>query len=115
MIVIIAGGRDFCDDELLKEKCDHFLSGFVGIEIVSGAASGADLLGERYAADHGYPVTRFPADWGKYGRGAGPKRNVQMAEYSDALIAFWDSKSSGTKNMIETAKKRGLAVKVVLY
>jgi hypothetical protein len=35
-----------------------------------------------------------------------------MAQYADALIAFWDGKSKGTKNMIDEAKKQGLIIKV---
>lgn len=37
------------------------------------------------------------------------------ASVADALIAFWDGKSRGTKNMIDTATKRGLKVAVVRY
>jgi hypothetical protein len=38
-----------------------------------------------------------------------------MAEVSDALIAFWDGKSRGTKSMIEIARRKGLQVAVVRY
>ena len=37
------------------------------------------------------------------------------ASGADALIVFWDGKSRGTKNMIDTATKRGLKVAVVRY
>ena len=37
------------------------------------------------------------------------------ASGADALIAFWDGKSRGTKNMIDTAKKHNLQVAVVRY
>lgn len=60
-------------------------------------------------------MKRFPADWGKYGKSAGVLRNKQMAEYADGLIAFWDGKSRGTANMIETAKGLGLRVRVARY
>tara|TARA_R110001583_G_scaffold38377_1_gene124062 strand:+ start:4298 stop:4456 length:159 start_codon:yes stop_codon:yes gene_type:complete len=43
---------------------------------------------------------------------AGPKRNEQMANYSDTLVAFWDGKSAGTKHMIEVAKSRNLKIKI---
>ena len=46
---------------------------------------------------------------------AGPIRNEEMAEVSDALIAFWDGKSRGTKSMIEIARRKGLQVAVVKY
>ena len=113
--VIIAGGRDFNNFSLLKGKCDKILVNQKNIVIVSGTANGADKLGERYAAEKGYRIKRFPADWNKYGKSAGYIRNKQMAEYAYALIAFWDKKSKGTKHMIDLAKKYKLLIRVVKY
>ena len=115
--VIIAGCRDFGNYELLKEKCDYLLQNQKkeDIVIVSGHASGADALGERYAQERGYKLETYPADWQAHGRAAGPIRNAQMANVANALIAFWDGKSRGTRNMIETATKRGLQVAIVRY
>jgi hypothetical protein len=70
-------------------------------EIVSGGAKGADTLGEQFAQTHNLPCKIFPADWKKYGRAAGPKRNAQMAEYANYGVALWDGKSRGTANMIK--------------
>lgn len=115
--VIIAGCRDFADYELLKEKCDFYLQNKKpeNIVIVSGHASGADALGERYAQERGYELEAFPADWKANGRAAGPIRNAKMASVAHTLIAFWNGKSRGTKNMIDTAKKHNLQVAVVRY
>ena len=115
--VIIAGCRDFADYELLKEKCDFYLQNKEkeDIVIVSGHASGADALGERYAQERGLQLETYPADWKAHGRAAGPIRNENMARVANALIAFWDGKSRGTKNMIETARKYNLKVAVVRY
>ena len=117
--VIIAGTRDFSDYDLLKNYCDYMLSKKAEsgeeIAILSGGASGADALGEQYAKERGYKILRYPAQWEKYGRQAGPMRNRQMADNADALIAYWDGKSRGTKNMIEEAKKRGLKVAIKQY
>lgn len=116
--VIIAGTRTFSDYSLLAEYADKKLAEVSkrdSIEIVSGGASGADALGERYAKERGYYIRRFDAEWKRYGRAAGPRRNKQMAEYADALLAYWDGKSRGTKNMIELAKENGLKVGVKLY
>ena len=113
--VIVAGTRTFDNYELLKSKLDFFLKNKTDIEIVSGAARGADQLGERYAAERGLSLKRFPADWDRYGKSAGYRRNVQMAEYADAAIVFWDGVSSGSKHMIDFAKRKGLQVRVVLY
>lgn len=120
--VIIAGGRDFKNYNLLKEKVDYYLQHAINndfkIVIVSGVARGADKLGEKYAKERGYEIAYFPADWSK-GKGAGYLRNEQMAEYAKqkqgALIAFWDNQSKGTKHMIDLAKKYNLHTRVVNY
>lgn len=114
--VIIAGTRTFNDYDLLQASCDRLLAEkrrTHAIVILSGTARGADSLGERYAHEHGYAVEKYPADWQRDGKAAGPIRNAQMAKVADALIAFWDGKSRGTKNMIETGKRKGLAVRVI--
>jgi hypothetical protein len=117
--VIIAGGRDFDDYELLKGMCDYYLLTYLkhgyDIQIVSGKARGADTLGENYAEERQYPVKSFPADWNKHGLKAGPIRNGKMAKYGDMLIAFHDGVSKGTANMIEQAKEKGLIVWVINY
>ena len=114
--VIVAGARSGCDEHLIFSKLDKLLSNKMDqddIQIVSGTARGVDQAGERYAASRGLDCVRFPADWEKYGRRAGYLRNCQMAENADALVAFWDGQSRGTKHMIEIAKARGLAVRIV--
>ena len=58
------------------------------------------------------PLQIYRADWETHGRAAGPIRNRKMAENASALIALWDGASRGTKNMIETAQKKGLLVYV---
>jgi hypothetical protein len=113
--VIIAGGRYFDNYNKLCQACDEILKDQIKIEIASGACKGADLLGERYANERNYPIKQFPADWRRYEKSAGHKRNAEMAIYADMLIAFWDGKSKGTKNMIELATQAGLKVKVVYF
>lgn len=113
MKIIIAGGRALKDLDFLREKCDHLLQNVQITEIVSGKASGTDTLGEQYAAEKGYAVKEFPADWKQHGKSAGYVRNEQMAEYADGLIAFWDGESKGTKHMIDLAHKYKLKVKIV--
>ena len=108
MRVIIAGSR--C--------CRHYHavcqvvrdSGFDLTTVISGGAEGVDTLGERYAAEHGIPYERHPADWGKYGRAAGPIRNHEMVQCADALIAVIMWPARGTRNMIHQAQKAGLPV-----
>ncbi len=113
--VIIAGGRDFKNYDYLKECCNKALSNQANIQIVCGMAKGTDLLGKRYGDEFGYPVAEFPADWDGIGKKAGFVRNEQMADYGNALIAFWDGSSKGTAHMIDLATKKGLKVKIYKY
>jgi hypothetical protein len=117
MKIIIAGGRHFNNYVLLKQWCDFYFKNLKkeNIEIVSGTAKGADSLGERYATENGLNVKKFPANWEMYKKAAGYIRNEEMAIYADALIAFWDGKSKGTKHMIDLAEKHNLKIKVVFY
>jgi hypothetical protein len=117
MKVIVAGGRDFKDKATLRAELNSLCKDVSreDMEIVCGMAKGADLLGYEVANDVGVKVVEFPANWGEHGKSAGPIRNKEMADYGDTLLAFWDGRSRGTKNMIDTATKQGLLVKVVYY
>lgn len=112
MRVIIAGSRNYTNYLELVSFCDQVLSGTESIEIVSGTARGADSMGERYANERGYKISRFPADWNKYGKSAGYVRNKEMADYADGLIAFWDGQSKGTLHMINLAKEKSLMIRI---
>lgn len=118
MKIIVAGSRNFNDYELLKAELNLLIAPNVidrEVVIVSGTASGADQLGERYATENNLPVVRFPADWNKYGKSAGYVRNKQMAEYATHCVCFWDGKSKGTKMMISLAKSNGLKTEVITF
>ena len=116
--VIIAGSRGFSDFPGLCAYCDMVLSRKAQkgqIVVISGHCDGADLMGEQYARIKGYAVEVHLADWTRYGRAAGPRRNKEMALCADALIAFWDGQSRGTKNMIDEARAAVLPVRVYRY
>ena len=105
--IVIAECGNFKDYNLAKQYIDFCISDIkkkYTLIFVSGGCSGADSLGERYAKENGYLLKIYPANWEKYGRAAGPKRNLQMAKACDYVICFWDGKSRGTKSMIEYAK-----------
>ena len=116
--VIIAGSRGFSNYKLLREQCNKFLREkrkTSNIIVVSGHARGADTLGEKYAQDEGFTLEIYPAQWKKFGKRAGYRRNEQMAEVADSLIAFWDGSSKGTKHMIDIMNEKNLLVRVVEY
>lgn len=101
MKVIIAGSRTITDFSAVEKAVEK--SGWRNeiTEVISGCAKGVDKLGEMWARGNNIPIKSFPAEWNKYGKNAGPIRNRKMAEYSDCLIAVWNSISNGTRNMLE--------------
>ena len=105
---VVAGCRDYENYREAKAYIDFCISKIrknYTLIFVSGGCKGADMLGERYAKENGFKIERYIADWEKYGKSAGPKRNMQMAEIGDYVICFWDGKSKGTLTMINCAKK----------
>ena len=113
--VIIAGGRDYINLDNMEEV---FLANFSKytndkVAIVSGMARGADSVGVELAMKYDLVVHEYPALWHMYGRSAGYKRNVQMAENATHLLAFWDGVSKGTEHMINIAKRMGLKTIIV--
>ena len=108
MRTIIAGSRTIRKMSLVREALNH--APFLPTEIVSGGAPGVDRLGELWGLIHHVPVKYFPADWKRHGKRAGYVRNREMAVYAQALIAVWDGKSSGTRDMIKVAQAAGLKV-----
>lgn len=111
--IIIAGGRDFDDYERVRQAARGIVQS--GDTILSGGARGADSLGEKFAERNRLGLEKHPADWERHGKGAGFLRNHQMSLCADALIAFWDGRSRGTKNMIEQAHKARLETHVFYY
>lgn len=114
--LVVAGCRDYHDYSVASveiEKHIRTLGANRPVIIISGCASGADALGERYATEHNLPIERYPADWERYGRGAGPRRNEQMAKVADGVLVFWDGKSRGTQSMIKCAQKCNKPCQVV--
>lgn len=113
MRTIIAGSRDFNDVDIFASEMKAFEKYIT--TVVCGGARGADDMGRRWAIENNIYVHMFPANWKKYGKSAGIRRNVEMAKNADALIAFWDGKSVGTKHMIDEAKKRNLKLYTCMY
>jgi len=108
MRTIIAGSRDFTDPTLVHAAIAA--SGFTITHVLSGGARGIDLAGEAWAAAHEVPVTVLPAEWDRFGKGAGYRRNEALAAQAEALIVCWDGRSPGTAHMVDIATRRGLQV-----
>lgn len=106
MKTIIAGGRDYQFTDTDHKKLDS-LKVYI-TEVICGEARGADTCGKLWAKANNIPVKSFFANWNAFGKSAGYKRNVQMAEYADALIIFPGGK--GTEHMFNIATEKGLKI-----
>ena len=117
--LIVAGGRDFIDyDRVSKTLFDLAESETFqnkGIALVSGMARGADILAVRFARQHNVKLYEFPANWEVFGKSAGFTRNIQMADFADGLLAFWDGESRGTAHMIQAMQDRNKYLKIERY
>ena len=74
----------------------------VGDTVVSGGCpQGADRFAEVITSRCGWPMLIHFAEWSKYGRGAGFKRNIYIARDADVLIAcVAPDRKGGTEDTI---------------
>ena len=114
--VLVCGDRNWTDPIIIMNELVKVM-GNQGIEVViEGEANGADTLGRQAAERLGLTVLKFPADWRKHGRSAGPIRNQQMLKEGrpTLVLAFHPflKNSKGTKHMVDIAMKAGIPVKI---
>ena len=112
MRVGVIGTRKLDCRELVYSKLDTLHEYYRIKTIVSGGAIGPDTFGADWATLNGVDSLIFIPDYVKHGKSAPFKRNTDIVENSDVIVAFWDGKSSGTKDSIDKARKRGLIVKI---
>ncbi len=127
MRVIVTGGRDYQDKEVVWGTLDRIhREGYfqwqqtvpVGprniVWIITGACpyGGADLLAENWAKENEVNYIGYPAKFktGPRGKAEGPYRNAGMAEYAEASLVVAFPGGRGTANMIAEAKIRGIPI-----
>ena len=98
MKIAIVGSR-----KILVSHLENYI--LDGDEIVSGGALGVDSCAAQYAKKNGLTLTVFLPNYERYGRAAPIKRNKEIVDYADKIIAFWDGKSKGTLSVIQYAEK----------
>lgn len=118
MRILVCGSRDWDDFEMillkLKEAGGESAGDMPDVIVIDGAARGADSLANRAAIQLRYGTLRFPANWEKHGKTAGPIRNQEMLDKGkpDLVLAFSNhfETSRGTADMIRRATKAGIPV-----
>ena len=111
MKIVIAGSRNFHDYQLLCQTLAPERPCIT--QVLTGGARGADQLSFRWALKHHIRSRCFAADWERFGKTAGVRRNHQMAQAGDMLLAFWDGRSAGTQHMISCMQQLGKPVVVI--
>src|ERR1700761_6316098 len=99
----ISGDPNFVDYDLLKQETDKLLSVrnvTSDIIVVCAARKGAEMLGERYAAERGYEVAEFAVHHAIDSLTANSAERL-MAEFSDHSLVFWDGRNRFTKKKID--------------
>lgn len=109
MRVAVIGSRN-----LSLENLEDFLP-LDTTELVSGGARGIDSCAKYYAKKNNIPIKEFLPDYNSFGRSAPLKRNLQIVDYADMVLAFWDGKSHGTKYVIDACRKTNTALKIFIY
>jgi hypothetical protein len=124
MRILVCGGRDFDDWDLLHSTLYNIWNQQEDLTqdfyIIEGGAIGADFLARVWAkymnVGHGFfHAVEFPADWKTHGKAAGPIRNQKMLDEGkpDLVVAF--PGGVGTADMVRRAKKAGVKVIEVTY
>lgn len=112
MRVIVTGSRGWSDRGRISDRL-ALLPGADDTVVVHGAARGVDRIAGQEAEKLGLRVEAHPADWIAHKKAAGFVRNEQMAVAgADLCLAFWDSKSTGTQDMIQRALRHDIPVEI---
>ena len=112
MKILVTGSRNYSDQVRICEVLDEIEPS----AIVHGAARGADSLAGEWAKANQIEEIPYPANWAKHGKSAGPKRNELMLDSEtdvELVVAFPLKNSVGTWHMVNLAKARGVATRII--
>ena len=101
MIIAIVGSRGLSVEDFTPYLPEDTT------EIVSGGAKGIDQCAAVFAREHGLILTEFKPDYRRFGRGAPLRRNVEIVDYADLVLIFWDGTSPGSRFVAGQCRKRG--------
>lgn len=115
MRLAIVGCRHFVDYDLFCHHVDTWLQQHQPqhLVIITGDATGADAMAQRYADEHGLELMVHIAQWKLFGPSAGPKRNQWIVDDATHYLAFPSKVSRGTWDTIRRAQKKQLPGSVI--
>lgn len=107
--LLVTGGRDYSDRETVARVLAPIFAENPGCILIHGDARGADRLCKEYAESRNATIIAYPADWTRFGKSAGPRRNSEMLkENPDLCIAF--PGGDGTMDMVKKCQSAGIEV-----
>jgi len=114
MRLLVAGGRNYKDRERVFSEIDSIALNCDDLIIIHGSCpTGADNFADEWALENGVPCDAYPAEWQRYGRSAGPRRNQLMIDQGKPDMALLFPGGRGTKNMFDRLVKAGITTKVI--
>jgi hypothetical protein len=112
--LLVTGSRTWHDIAAIERALAVILDRHPeGVLLVHGACPrGADAIAAAYAArTPGYQIEAHPADWHRYGRAAGYRRNAEMITLgADGCAAFIRDNSPGSTHAVQLARVAGIPV-----
>lgn len=122
MKILVCGPRDYPYSEWYIATCLLDIRSRIS-EVLAGDANGVDDTALQIARDWNIPCRKFEADWARYGKSAGPRRNrLMLDEKPDLVFAFPSTVdaegvpgSRGTRDTVTEAVRRGIEVRVFLF
>lgn len=117
MKLAVVGSREFPD---AAERVFAYINAYVDrltpfedLDIISGGARGVDHAAWEAANKLRLDIVEYKANWSQFGKAAGFIRNEDIIRHADAVVAFWDGESRGTKNSIDWALRLKKRLEVV--
>lgn len=123
--LLITGSREWTDWETIRDAFAELHHHFgTRVVLVSGHClprrefwdgdrplKSADAICEYWALLYGWEVERHPAEWNRYGKGAGRRRNAQMVALgAHRCLAFILDGSSGSTDCAAKAEMAKIPV-----
>jgi len=111
----VTGSRNFTNYYTFKTCVDAWKKEHDGIinKIIVGNCRGTDRMAQRYATENNIELVIHVADWNKYGRSAGPRRNSLIVRDCTHMIGFPQEASVGTWDTIRKAKAANINTTII--
>lgn len=107
MVLLVCGGRDFKDRNLVWNILDSML---IDLLVHGGCKTGVDFFADLWARNRRQRMKEYPAEWERFGNRAGPERNALMLSDAKPNFVLAFPGGPGTEDMKRRARVAGVPV-----